>query len=290
MFLLGSFYESCKLNSKEELAVSKDREPRYFDFIHQHEERLNLIYSRWEAQIANQNAANKPRSRLDTVAARADARQSSDDDLSEALRGNPQDRAASLFSKIGRKKATLAGMAIAFGSVLLASQCGKVNADKAAIANNSQKIARMSLELGRAAADPRQTSCVGNDDIYRLTFGHRSYHPLGYGHGSFIGRSNTISLTKHSSDMGQPDIRLRIDPNRRLSFGSTEHTNNMVETNTRVIDLNLDADNLLDRESANNYRATQEEALALQEELYQCYYDNGVLDDVQPSSQSIYAD
>ena len=61
--------------------MSKDREPRYFDFIHRHEEKLNLIYSRWEAQIAKQNAANKSGSLLDAV----------------AHGGNPQDRAASLF-------------------------------------------------------------------------------------------------------------------------------------------------------------------------------------------------
>ena len=240
--------------------MSKDRKPRYFDFIHQHEERLNLIYSRWEAQIANQNAANKSKS---------------------------------LLGKIGYKKATLMGMAIAFGSVLLASQCGKVDANKTAIASNSQKIARMSLELGYAAADPRQRSCVGNDDIYQLTLGNRGYHhhSLFSEYGSFMGRSNTISLTRRSSDIGQPDVRLRINPNHSLSFGSTEHDSNIEQTSMRVIDLNPDADGLpIDRESAKNYRAIQEEAIALHEELFQCYADNGALNNRQPLPRSIYAD
>ena len=234
-----------------------DRQPRYFDFIHQHEERLNLIYSRWEAQIAKQNAANQ---------------------------------SGSLFSKIGRNKTALAGMAIAFGSVLLASQCGKVSADKTAIADNSQKIARMSLELGYAAEDPRQRSCVDNDDIYQLTLGSRRYHTPIYEHGSFTSRSNTIYLTKRSSDVGEPHVRLKINPNHSLSLGSSEHAENMMQSSTRVIDLNLNADNSLDKDSVNDYRAIQEEAIALHEELYQCFADNDDLGRVPSLPQPFYAD
>lgn len=242
--------------------MNKDREPRYFDFIHQHEERLNQIYSRWEAQIDKQNAANKPRS---------------------------------LLGKIGKKKVTLAGMAIAFGSVLLASQCGKVNANKTAIASNSQKINQMSHELGHAAANYRLRSCIGNDDIYQLNSRYRNYHASNYGYGSFIGQLNTIYLTKRSkeNELGEElNVRLRVDPNGRLSLGSTENDrdNNMVQTSTRDIDLNLNADDLLDRESINDYREIQEEAIALQEELFQCYVDNGALSKTRPLPHNFYAD
>ena len=276
--------------------MSKDREPRYFDFIHQHEERLNQIYSRWEAQIAEQNAINQSRSRLERRVAPTSRRDSAPKGCcvaaeANASRGNPQNWAVSLFGKIGKKKTAVAGMAIAFGTVLLAtSECGKVKVNKTAIDGNSQKIALMSQELGYAAAARTKRGCIGNGDIYQLTSGSSSYHSSDYEHRSLFGHSNSIFLTKRSSDIHQPDVHLRIVPYHSLSISSTEQTDSIVQTNTRAIDLNLDSDNLLDRESANNYRATQEEAIAIHEEFRQCFADNGGLDSVQPLPHSVYAD
>ena len=240
--------------------MSKDRKPRYFDFIHQHEERLNSIYSRWEDQIEQQNAANG----------------------SQTLVGRIK----------SHKKTVIAGMAIAFGSVLLAGQCEKqANSSKAIIASNSQKLEQMNWKLQDVAASRNHMACVLNNDIYQLTSGSLNHHTLTKQPRSFINQANTISVIRHSIDVRQPDAYLRLNPDRNLLFGSIEQTQDTVQTTAQVIDLDEDIANMPnDRQTVDNYRQVQEKAIALHEELSQCLVENNVLNTGEPFSPFLYAD
>ena len=220
--------------------MSKDRETRYFDFIHFHEERLNLIYRRWEDQIAKQTAANKSRT---------------------------------LVSKLKtHKKAAAAGMAIAFGSIL-AWQFGtskiaawqnnrQLNNSRTIIASNSQKLNRISLELENAAYQG-QLTCIQNGDIYELTSGELNHVALSNEPLAFADLPHTISLVRHSIDTRRPDAYLRLNPGDDLSFGSIVETDSTMQSKTDAIDLNLDPAALSDEESIDNYVGVQENATNL---------------------------
>jgi len=240
--------------------VSKDRETRYFDFIHQHEERLNLIYRRWEDQIAKQTAANKSKTLVGRIKS--------------------------------HKKTALAGIAIAFGSALLACQYGKqVNASKTLITSNSQKLDRMTLELEHATAYQSHMACIRDGDIYQLTSNSLNHRALANEPRSFISQSDTISIIRHSIDTQQPDAYLRLNRDRSLLFGSIEQTNDSLETKTQVIDLDRDPTYLPNNQEAiNNYSAVQENAIALHEELSQCFGNNGSLGTMPPFHRFPYAD
>ena len=253
-FLLGFFYESCKLNSREELLVS-NREPRYFDFIHQHEEKLNLIYSRWEAQIAKQNAANQSRS---------------------------------LFSKTSHKKTALAGMAIALGSVLVAWQYGtnKVTAwqnqrqlqtAQNAIAANSQQLDQIAWRLKSAAYNNRLI-CQQPGYVYELSLGRVRNSALANQPRAFISQPNTVSLIRTNLATQRPDAYVRLNPNRNLSYGSIEENHNEIVTKTYSINLGRELENSsLEAEEINRYSEAQSGAIALYEELSSCSGDIGLM-------------
>lgn|GEM_PF-6002236 len=239
--------------------MSKDREPCYFDFIHLHEERLNLIYRRWEAQIAKEEAANKSK----TLVGRIKSRQ----------------------------KIALGGVAIALGSAFLTCQYSQVNARKTLIASNSQKLELMTWELKDATANSYSRSCVSEDgDIYQLTSGSLNYHALANEPSSFIDRSDTISLVRRSFDTRQPDAYLRLNPHLNLLFGSIEQTGNSSQTTTKVIDLVRPAYLSNNPKAITNQIAVQEDAIALHEELSQCFGGFDRLDNILPFPQVPYAD
>ena len=241
--------------------MSQDREPRYFDFIHQHEERLNLIYSRWEAQIAQQSSANQ---------------------------------SPTLVGKIkSHRKTVLAGMAIAFGSAIFACHYGQqqLKNRETLIASNTQSLKLMNWELRDAATDLNKRSCIAkNDDIYQLTtnLNHRALlnQPR-----AFITQADTISVVRHSSSTQQPDIYFSLNPDRSLLFGSIEQTEDNLLTAAKTISLDRDiADFAGDKQAIDNHLEVQNQAIALHEELAQCYADSNLLEPGQTLSPMLFAD
>lgn len=247
--------------------MSKDRKTRYFDFIEPYEERLNLIYRRWENQIAKQTAANKSRS---------------------------------LVSKLkSHKKATFTGIAIAVGTILTC-QFGinriaawqnnrQLNATKTLIASNSQKLDRISLELENAAYQG-QLACIQNGDIYQLTSGELNHLALSNEPRMFMDFPDTISLVRHSIDTQKPDAYLRLNPGNDLLFGSITETDSTLQSQTDAIDLNLNPEALSDRESVESYAEVQENAIALHAELSRCFGSYGTLGTLPPFPQFPYVD
>ncbi|MEL7420269.1 MAG: hypothetical protein AAFR62_15745 [Cyanobacteria bacterium J06629_2] len=245
--------------------MNKETETRYFDFIHQHEAKLNLIYRRWEAQIANQAAANASQ---------------------ELFKQKP----------LPKKKA-LAGIAIALGSILVGWQCGanklatwqqsrQLNTTRNLIATNSQKIDQIALELSNSAAYNNRLLCEQSGDIYELTLGRHNIRAAMNQPRSFITQANTVSLMRNSLGTQKPDAYLRLNPNRSLLFGSIDEQDNKLETQASAIALDQDAFPL-DREAINNYAEVQSGAISLYEELSSCLGDVGLLPHVP---QFPYAD
>ena len=241
--------------------MSQDREPRYFDFIYQHEERLNLIYRRWEAQIEKQSAAN---------------------------------RSQTLVAKIkSHKKTAIAGMAIAFGSVLLACQYGKqINARKTLIASNAQQLNQMTGDLQHRAAFHRHLPCHQDGNVYQLTSGSLNHHVFTKEPRSFISQPQTISVSRfNSTDVRQPIVYFRLNADRNLMFSSTEQTGDRLQTTARVIDLDRDLTDLPVRQEAiDDYVRVQEQAIALNKEFSQCLSNIDNLGVRPPFPQPFYAD
>ena len=248
--------------------MSKDRETRYFDFIHLHEQRLNLIYRRWEDQIARQTAANH----------------------------------SGLDRKIeSHRKAAIAGIAIAFSSILT-WQFGsnrvaawqnsrQLNTAKSSIATNSQKLDRIALELENAAYQGPLTCIVQNGDIYQLTAGELNHAALSNEPRAFMDYPDTISLIRHNIKTQKPDAYLRLNPGNNLLFGSILETDSTLESNTNTIDLNQDPAVLANQqESVESYIEVQENAIALHSELSQCFGDYGILGTIPSFPQFPYAD
>ena len=235
--------------------MSKDREPRYFDFIHQHEEKLNLIYSRWEAQIAKQNAANK---------------------------------SGSLFSKISQKKTALAGMAIALGSVLVAWQYGtdkvaawqnqrQLQATRNLIAANSQELNQIAWQLNSAAYNNRLV-CVQPGYVYELSLGTVNNRALANQPRAFLSQPNTVSLIRTNVATQRPDAYLRLNPDRNLLYGSIEENHNEIEAKSYLIDLDRELEDMpLEPEEIDRYTEVQSGAIALHEELSSCSGDLGLM-------------
>ncbi|MEL6927954.1 MAG: hypothetical protein AAFO95_04895 [Cyanobacteria bacterium J06600_6] len=244
--------------------MSQDREPRYFDFIHQHEERLNLIYSRWEAQIAKQNAANNQKTLVEKIKS--------------------------------QKKAFVAVGAIAFGSAsLLACKYSQnINSLRTLVASNSQKLERIKWESKGAAAVGSKRSCIAsNDDIYQLNSGslnRQNIHPLLSQPRTLIAQLNTVSVTRHSSEIKQPDAYFRLKPDRTLLFGEVEKTEDILQTTTQEINLDRDPASFAGHREIKNYIQVQEKAIALHEELSQCFVENHLLNTNKTFWQFPYAD
>lgn len=232
-----------------------NREPRYFDFIHQHEKKLNLIYSRWEAQIAKQNEANK---------------------------------SGSLFSKIGQKKTALAGMAIALGSVLVAWQYGsdkvaalqnqrQLETTRNSIAANSQKLDRVAWKLNSAAYNNRLL-CVQPGYVYELSLGRVYNRALMNQPRAFLNQPNTVSLIRTNVATQKPDAYLHLNPGRNLLYGSIEEDRNGIEAKAYSIDLDRDPESLpLEAEELKRYAEVQSKAIALHEELSSCSSNLGLM-------------
>ncbi|MEM6614426.1 MAG: hypothetical protein AAF652_19695 [Cyanobacteria bacterium P01_C01_bin.72] len=235
--------------------MNKEPETRYFDFIHQHEAKLNLIYRRWEAQIANQAAANASKE---------------------------------LFREKLLKKKAWAGMAITLGSILVGWQYGsdklaawqqhrQLKSTRNLIAANAQKIDQIALELRHSAAYNNRLLCVQSGDMYQLSLGRDNNRALANQPRSFITQSNTVTLMRNSILTQRPDAYLRLNPNRNLLFGLVEETNNELKTEAYVIDLDQEAADLpLDSEAINNYAQAQSGALSLHEELSSCLGNIGL--------------
>lgn len=240
--------------------MSKEPETRYFDFIDQHEARLNLIYRQWEAQIAKQTAANRSRE---------------------------------LFKdKLSSKKTTLAGMAIALGSVLVAWQYGtskvaswqnhrQLNATKNVIVANSQKLDQIAQELSHSAAYNNRLRCVQSGDVYELSVGQLNHQALANQPRSFIPQFNTVSLVRNSIATQRPDVYIRLNPDRNLLLGSISEQDHQLKAEAYLIDLDRDATDLpLKPEEINKYADVQSEAIALHEELSSCLGDIGLMPQV----------
>lgn len=246
--------------------MSKNRKTRYFDFIYRHEERLNLIYRRWEEQIARQSAASKSKS---------------------------------LLNQIARKKTAIAGMAIALCSAAVACQFGagkvaawqqnrQLNAKRSLIASNSQKLDQIALELTSAAAYNNRLLCIQSGDVYELSLGRFSNHALANEPRTFIPQPNTVSLIRNSVVTRRPDAYIRLNPHHNLLFGSIEETDHDLKTESSLIDLDQDPVDLpLDEEGINNYAEVQTKAIALHEELSSCLGDISLLPQIP---QFPYAD
>ncbi|MEO1673498.1 MAG: hypothetical protein AAFR77_22420, partial [Cyanobacteria bacterium J06631_2] len=221
--------------------MNKESETRYFDFIHQHEAKLNLIYRRWEAQIANQAAANASRE---------------------------------LFKEKLLKKKAWAGVAIALGSVLVGWQYGsdkfaawqnqrQLNTTRNLIAANAQKIDQIALELRHSAAYNNRLWCAQSGDIYQLSLGRVNNRALANQPRSFVTQPNTVTLMRNSIITQRPDAYMRLNPNRSLLFGSIEEKSNELKTEAYMIDLDQEAADLpLDSEAINNYAEAQSGALS----------------------------
>ena len=235
--------------------MNQEPETRYFDFIHQHEAKLNLIYRRWEAQIANQAAANASRE---------------------------------LFREKILKRKAWAGIAIALGSVLVGWQYGseklaawqqhrQLNNTRNLIAANAQKIDQFALELSHSAAYNNRLSCVQSGDIYQLALGRVNNLAFANQPRSFVTQPNTVTLMRTSIGTKRPDAYLRLNPHRNLLFGSIEETNSELKTESYVIDLDQEVADLPgDSAAINNYAQAQAGALSLQEELSSCLGNIGL--------------
>lgn len=183
-------------------------------------------------------------------------------------------------------------MAIAFGSVILACQYGQqINSRKTLIASNSQKLELMNWKLQHAAGYQSHMNCVRDGDSYQISSGRLNHRALAYEPRSFIGQSNTVSVIRHSFDTQQPDAYMRLNPNRNLLVGSIEQTNDTLQTQTQVIDLDRNPAYLPNnREAVDNHIAAQEKAIALHEEISSCFVNHDRLGTVDPFPQFPYAD
>lgn len=233
--------------------MSKDRETRHFDFIHQYDARLNLIYRQWEEQIAIQSSDNKVKS---------------------------------LFNrKLSAKRSIFAGsIAVAIGSVVALFQYFSVRMSDRLIHSNAHKINTITEELNSIAVNQYSSYCINDDYIYELVSGRINHLAVSNQPRGFISQPNTLSLIKHSKITQKPDTYLRLNPYYNLLFSSIEETNNTLTTKSSVIGLEHNQDIISDRHQVVD---VQSSAIDLNQEFLTCLKDN---QDINLFRQHRYSD
>jgi hypothetical protein len=186
--------------------VKKDRETGYFDFIHQYDTRLNVIYRQWEEQIAIQSSGNKSQS---------------------------------LFVRhlLSKKSLAAGGIAVAIGSLAALFQYGSARMNDNLIHANSHKIEAIAEQLNQMTYYQNRSYCLSDNHIYELASGTENQIAMSNQPRGFIAQPNSFSLIRHSMTTQKPDAYFHLNPYSSLLFGSIKETNGTLTAESSVVAL-----------------------------------------------------